>query len=71
MEQRTMKQEIFARVFKLSDEDRELFEERAAIMQFDGGMTEERAEFYAIQDVNRVRFRRKKDSAKIQQTDKK
>lgn len=35
----------------LTEEEKELFEERAAIMEYDGGMTREQAEKEAYKDV--------------------
>lgn len=40
---------------KLSDSEREIFEERAAIMEFDGGLGRERAEIEAIKRIIKER----------------
>lgn len=41
---------------KLSDSEREIFEERAAIMEFDGGLPREQAEVEAIKRIIRERI---------------
>lgn len=48
-----MKPEIAARVATLSEAQREEFEERAAIMEFDGGLSRDGAEIEALADVLR------------------
>ena len=41
---------------KLSDSEREIFEERAAIMEFDGGLEREQAEIEAIKRIIKERI---------------
>jgi len=43
---------------KLNPDDRMLFEERAAIMEFEGGMTRTEAEYKAYMEIMRERIRR-------------
>ncbi len=44
---------------KLSADEREAWEERAAIMEHDGGMSREHAELFAYFDVVEMRAERK------------
>lgn len=41
----------------LSEDEREAFEERAAILEFDAGMTREEAETLALEAVIRLRIK--------------
>lgn len=49
---------------RLTDDQQEAFEERAAIMEFDAGMTREQAEAAALQDILKLqRQKAQKESA--------
>jgi len=46
-----MQQRAIVQVSDLDQAQREAYEERAAIMEFDGGLSREDAEYLAMQDV--------------------
>ena len=48
----------------LTDDEQEAFEERAAIMEFDAGMTREEAEAAAMQDILKLQRQKAQKESK-------
>lgn len=47
-------------MISLTEQEKELFEERSAIMEYDGGLSREQAEKEALQDVYTRRAEKKR-----------